>query len=69
MYSNEESRKYSKIKNKEKHMEKDIHSSTDSENDDDKKYLKQKWAWNKDQLVLIQLDSDTIKREYRKLTC
>jgi hypothetical protein len=48
MYSNEESRKYSKIKNKEKHMEKDIHSSTDSEDDDDKKYLKQKWAWNKD---------------------
>ena len=29
-------------------MEKDIHSSTDSEDDDDKKYLKQKWAWNKD---------------------
>lgn len=50
-------------------MEKDVHSSTDSEGDDDRKYINQQWAWDERQLELIQLDSDTIKREYRKILC
>lgn len=36
MYQNNESLRYSRIKNKEKHMEKDVHSSTESEDEDNK---------------------------------
>lgn len=40
MYRTKDSEKYSRIKNKEKHMDRDIHSSTDSEDDDERKYMK-----------------------------
>jgi hypothetical protein len=41
MFNTEHSKNYSKIKNEKKHMEKDVHSSTDSEGDDDRKYINQ----------------------------
>lgn len=41
MFRTKDSEKYSKIKHKDKHMEKDIHSSTDSDDDDERKYIKQ----------------------------
>ena len=87
MYQNHQSLRYSKIKNKDKQMEKDVHSSTESEDEDNKyqyfdkqyhnyrdsnkrfKFENQDWAWEPQQLERIQLDSDTIKRDYRKLTC